>query len=228
MVKKNAGEVFEIIKNSDNIIGKQGKIQFNLLNIAVDVNTKDIVGSVLQTWFEQWLIDKEIDYSTRLNTQEWPDFFLDSNPNKTDLLEVKTFDFDRSPNFDVANFDAYTRSLTTEAYRLDADYLIFGYQMSDEGTVKIRDIWLKKIWEICGSSDRFPLKTQVKQDVIVNIRPVTWYSYRCRFRHFRSRNEFVNAIHQTLQQYPMRAATADDWLRAVSSNYEFHTGHTLS
>ncbi|MEK7068973.1 MAG: NgoBV family restriction endonuclease, partial [Patescibacteria group bacterium] len=56
------------------------------------------------------------------NSQMSPDFFL-SKSDETDLLEVKTFDYAESPNFDVANFDAYVRDLREKSFRLDADYL---------------------------------------------------------------------------------------------------------
>lgn len=52
---------------------------------------------------------------------------------------------------DVANFEAYCRYLKTQAYRLDSDYLIFAYDLTNY-EFKIKKLWLKKVWEITGSS----------------------------------------------------------------------------
>ena len=34
------------------------------------------------------------------------------------------------------------------SHMLDVDYLILGYDMSDDGVVTIKDVWLKKVWQI--------------------------------------------------------------------------------
>ena len=85
---------------------------------------KSAIGDLFQKWFSKWLASKNIQYRTQPNTQEFPDFLLDKDSNTKGLLEIKTFDADRSANFDVANFEAYCPSLKNNAYRLDADYLI--------------------------------------------------------------------------------------------------------
>lgn len=45
---------------------------------------------------------------TKQNTQEFPDFLVDETSEITGLLEIKAFY--SSPNFDVANFEAYCDS----------------------------------------------------------------------------------------------------------------------
>lgn len=80
------------------------------------------------------------------NTQAFPDFLLHKSRNDIGLLEIKTFDSQKSANFDIANFDSYRRSLLSEAYRLDADYLIFAYELDSNGFLTIPKIWLRKIW----------------------------------------------------------------------------------
>jgi len=121
----------------------------------------------------------------------------------------------RSANFDIANFEAYCYSITTKAYRLDADYLVFAYTLI-EGNFRIKDVWLKKIWEITGNSERYPVKCQTKKDVIYNIRPISWDSSRAKFKSFNSRLEFVKALHQTLMQYPKTQTLYKNWLDKVA------------
>ena len=80
------------------------------------------------------------------------------------MVEVKCFDYNKSANFDTANFMAYRRSIIEFPYRLDSDYLIFGYKMAD-GAIEIADVWLGKIREITGPSADWPLKCQVKKAI---------------------------------------------------------------
>ena len=91
------------------------------------------------------------------NTQEFPDFFLDEQKNDVNLLEVKCFT--KSANFDIANFMSYCTSVMQNPHRLNADYLIFEY-LADQNGITIKNIWLKKVWEICSSSDRSAVKIQ--------------------------------------------------------------------
>jgi hypothetical protein len=150
---------------------------------------------------------------------------INPSDNKSALLEVKAFDYDAGPNFDIANFDAYTRSLRVNAYRLDADYLIFGYTMDSEGIVEIKDLWLKKIWDISGPCGNWGVRVQVKQGVIVNIRPVKWYNFqRCKYKPFGERSKFVSGLSYTLLKYTKRMEDSGNWLKVVSGNYKEHTG----
>ena len=165
-----------LIKNK--ITESKGNITFDFLNVSVNIKEKSAVGDLFQEWFAKWMEFNHIEYRISGNTQEFPDFFLDPQSDFKNLLEVKTFDYNRSANFDVANFEAYCRSITTKAYRLDADYLIFAYTLV-KGNFTVKKIWHKKIWEITGSSQKYPVKCQTKQDVI--------YPYhRCGFKHMRA------------------------------------------
>lgn len=154
-----------------------------------------------------------------------PDFFL-SKSDETDLLEVKTFNYAESPNFDVANFDAYVRDLREKSFRLDADYLIIGYSLS-KGVIKINNIWLKKIWEITCPSTEFALRTQVKQGKIYNIRPYNFKSEPNGFQPFKERLSFVRAIRETLVKYTKNKLESDEWFESVLKSYKKFSGASL-
>lgn len=199
------------------IIGATGSINIELLNVTCDVNDKSAVGSLLQEWLGAWMTENNIYHRTNPNTQEFPDYYLDSS-NNNNLLEVKTFDYSKTPNFDVANFDAYVRSVMTKSYRFDADYLILGYTLNNYA-LKIENIWLKKIWEITCPSERYALKSQVKQGKVVNIRPYNFKNMSQGFQPFTSRLDFANAIKQTLTQYPLATFQAQEWFDTVQTDY---------
>ncbi|MCL2445017.1 NgoBV family restriction endonuclease [Candidatus Saccharibacteria bacterium] len=216
MYGTHAQQLFDELQKHG-IIGATGRISVELLNVECDVNEKSAVGDLLQEWLGAWMTEVGFYHRTGPNTQEFPDFYL-GETDTADLLEVKSFNFNATPAFDVANFDAYVRSVTEKAYRIDADYLIFGYTLTEHG-LKVEQVWLKKIWEITCPSEAYALKTQNKQSKIINIRPYDFKNMSRGFQPFANRREFVEAIRLTLASYPMRTMPAQDWIEAVQTSY---------
>lgn len=208
----------------DQITNNKGEITFDFLNISIKINEKSAVGDLFQEWFAEWMRQRKIKFRIKQNTQEFPDFLLDENSDTTGLLEIKAFY--SSPNFDVANFEAYCDSLTKQAYRLNADYLIFKYDLSNY-KFQIKELWLKKIWEITGKSEKYPIRCQPKRGFIYNIRPVTWYSKQSKYKPFQSRLDFVIALYDTLMQSDRKQNDSYDWLEKVKNNYFEHTQEEL-
>ncbi len=217
MNKLTADEIFNLIKTQ--VVSKsiKGTISVNFAGISFNVETKDIMGGILQEWFGEWMKNNSIYFSTKHNTQEFPDFLIKDNA----FLEIKTFDSEASPNFDVANFDAYTRSLLDCPQRLDADYLIFSYKLT-ENYFEIKDVWLKKVWQITGPSATNCLNLQVKQKIPVNIRPKKWYGT---VETFDTRKTFVYALNSALKKF--QNSKYPDWLKKVSTAYKINTGIDL-
>jgi type II restriction enzyme len=172
------------------------------------------------------MMKEGIKFEENSNSQTFPDFHLDIHNKKRGLLEVKTFDWDRGPGFDLANFDSYCNSLLTSAYRLDSDYLIFSYQMNGS-ELTIKNVWIRKIWELACGSGTYPLKVQEKKNVIYNIRPGIWYSERSTYKPFNTKEAFLTALNETRYQYPQTHHANAHWLQSVLRNYEEHTGTTL-
>ncbi len=222
MKKLTAKELFDFLKQE--LLGKKGTITFTLAGIPVDIKSTDIVGNSLQSWLGEFFKENDIYYTTRDNTQEFPDFILDDEDEENSLLEVKAFNYDASPAFDIANFDSYCYSLKEKSYRLNADYLIIGYSMNGS-TIEIKDIWLKKIWEISSYSKNRPLRVQAKKGIIYNIRPCKWYSKKS--SPFTKKEEFVNALYETLSKYEHASIDCDEWLDTVMDNYESYFGERL-
>lgn len=218
-VIKTSNEIYELLieslKNNNT-----GEIFFSFNGIEINITTKDVIGGILQEWFGAWLKQNGIFFKTKENTQEFPDFIINEKL-KNGMLEFKSFDLDRGANFDVANFDSYKRSLLTDSYRLDADYIVVGYRVSDSGKITIEKVWLKKVWELCTSSERFALKTQCKQNTIYNIRPASWYSNNAKYKPFTSKEEFIQALYETIKKYKS-PEDAKKWLDTVIQNYYDH------
>jgi len=224
LIKINANQLYNKLM-SLNLSTMAGKIVFNLAGVSVTIDKTDTVGNTLESWVKQYLIDNNIYFIEPLNTQEFPDFYLDDiNPHQN-MLEVKAFNYNATPAFDIANFESYCASVKVKPYRLDADYLIFGYLMNSDGLIHIRKLWLKKIWEIAGTSKRYPLKTQVKRGMIYNIRP------NSNFKNgtpspFKCKEDFIRAMYGTLALYKGETF-ANNWLHEFSRNFQTYYEHPL-
>lgn len=169
-------EVYDKLINEDRILELQGQIRFYLGDVDIIVHQKDVVGNIIQEWLQGWLEKRGIEYAPSENTQMPPDFFLNPDDLTKNLLEVKAFNRSASPGFDIADFRMYEEEIVDKPYMLHVDYLIFGYDMDENGIVTIKDLWLKKVWEITRRMKDWSINLQVKQNVVHKIRPGVWYS----------------------------------------------------
>ena len=194
---------YESVKIRDKLLRKistlKGGIEFSLGDISVKITSRDGIGGLIEEWLEMWCQHHGfcIRRPNHGSSQTFPDYYVGDDNH---LLEIKTFNDEVNPAFDLANFDSYCLSVSKMPSRVDADYLIFSYKLND-GILSIERIWLKKIWEITSPSDRWALRTQTKKGVIYNIRPATWYSSNPKFCVFGSKQEFVKALFETQEQY---------------------------
>ena len=227
-MKANARKVFEKLLDEDRLLEIEGQIKFFLGDVNIIVKQKDVVGNIIQEWLQGWMDKRGIEYSLNDNTQMPPDFFLNPQNRTEDLLEVKAFNRSASPGFDIADFRMYEEEIIDKPYMLNVDYLIFGYDMSDEGVVTIKDLWLKKVWEITRRMDGWPINLQVKQGVVHKIRPGVWYSDRPgNIPMFRSMEDFVSAIEETVYQNPKTHEYAGTWRRKFVDSYKKFYGVKL-
>ena len=214
-MKVTAKQLYNMLLSAD-ILDKPGKITFNLGGVSVVMNTTDTVGITLQAWLKQWMTDNDIYFREPENTQIFPDFFL-SERDDENLLEIKAFNYEATPGFDIANYESYLASVCEKSYRVHADYIVFGYTMDKDGTVRIRKIWLKKIWELTGISRKWPLKVQDKRGVIYNIRPNSEFK-RDEKPPFDDKTDFLEATYETQVLY-RGVEAANKWLIKLIEDY---------
>jgi len=165
MKQITAKQLYNKLVKECELIGKKGVILFTLNNLPVQVTTKDTVGNMIQEWLKAYMTQQELSFEVNPSSQTFPDIYLNLKDKKKGLLEIKAFDFRRGAGFDLANFESYCNSLLDHSYRLDSDYLILGYTMIGF-EITIHNIWLKKICEIAGGSEPYPIKVQEKKKVI--------------------------------------------------------------
>ena len=229
-MRLSAQEIYDRLLNVDHILELEGQIKFFLGDVNIIVRQKDVVGNIMQEWLQGWLDARGIEYAPSENTQMPPDFFLDPDDRTKGLLEAKAFNRNGSPGFDIADFRMYASEIQEKPYILDVDYLIFGYDMSDDGVVTIKDVWLKKVWQITRRMENYPINLQVKEGVIHKIRPGVWYSERVTdYAIFDCLEDFISAIEETTFKEPkLRSSVASTWLAIFQRNYKAWYGEELN
>lgn len=226
-MRLTAQEVYEKLLNEDEILKLEGQIKFFLGDVDIVVKQRDVVGNIIQEWLQGWLDKRGIEYAINDNSQMPPDFFLNPGDETTGLLEVKAFNRSASPGFDIADFRMYEEEIQNKPYMLHVDYLIFGYDMSPEGVVTIKDLWLKKVWQITRSMNDWPINLQVKKNVVQKIRPGVWYTEKGRIM-FETMEDFISAVDQTVWQNPATRKDSGTWMTRFLRCYEEFYGQKLS
>ncbi len=224
-----AQQVYDKLISEDKILELSGQIKFFLGDVDIIVKQKDVVGNIIQEWLQGWLDKRGIEYAPAENTQMPPDFFLNPHSKEKDLLEVKAFNRSGTPGFDIADFRMYEEEIIAKPFMLHVDYLIFGYDMSENGIVTIKDLWLKKVWQITRSSNDWPLNLQIKQKVVHKIRPGVWYSERpTNLPMFHCLEHFLSAIEETMYKNGRTHDDAPAWRNKFLASYRKYYGVSLS
>ena len=160
-MRLTAQQVYKKLTEEDKICTLEGQIKFVFGEVNIIVKQRDVVGNIMQEWLQGWFDKNQIEYAINENSQMPPDFYLDPDDKTKNLLEVKAFNKNASPGFDIADFRMYQGEIIEKPYMLDVEYLIFGYDMSEDGVVTIKNVWLKKVWEITRRMANWPINLQI-------------------------------------------------------------------
>lgn len=213
-----SNQIYEKLLHEEKILEQKGQFSFSFGDVIV--RNKDVVGNIIQEWLQGWLDKRGVEYAPSENTQMPPDFFLNPADKTRDLLEVKAFNRNAQPGFDIADFRMYEEEIIDKPYMLHVDYLIFGYDMNDEGVVTIKDMWLKKVWEITRCMDNWSVNLQIKAGVVHKIRPGIWYSEKSTYKMFENLEDFISAIEHAVWQNPKTKEISGTWRNYFLKSYE--------
>lgn len=228
-MKLTAQQIYNKLIDEEQIKTVKGQIRFNLGDVSIIVKRKDVVGNILQEWLEGWLSARDIEFTPNPNTQMPPDVFLDINDYSKDLLEIKAFNREAGPAFDIADFKAFVNELITKPYHIETDFLIFGYVMDEEtGDVIVKDLWIKKIWEITRPMENWPITVQYKNNVLSKMRPGTWYGNSKKFKFYENKEDYLAAFEETIYQYRETRSQGDQWRNKFKRSYFNHYKKEIS
>lgn len=220
---KSIKELYEVSK--EELIDREGSIIINFAGFTVNYLNKDIIGNSLQEWLPVWFKRKGIDIISNKKTQEFPDFYLNFDSQRH-AVEVKCWNFNANPGFDLANFNSYIETLYNDPTKLLADYFVLGYVQNQYGFT-VKEVYLKKIWELTAASGKYPIGIQVKRDQPYALRPFSFH--RGSKKSFKNRKEFVCALRDTLKIFPNKtfSFTPDEWFEEVQKKFNLVTGEQL-
>lgn len=227
-----------LIENfAQSFVGRSIKISIEFGGHKIVLPNNDmVVENIIQDCLEDWLRQNYIEYVINEDHSLIPPYvFLDPQDKKHNLMEVKAFNYAANPGFDIADFRMYEREIKEKPWMLDVDYLVFGYDMSEDGVVTVRNLWLKKVWEICrpmlsGSGKNkviWPLNLQIKQGVVHKIRPAKWYGVSRSFKTFECVEDFLSAVEETVYKNKDTRDDGPSWLDGTLRNYEAFYGKQL-
>ena len=175
--------LFNKIQNT--LIGCELTVSYSLSKddaeiVSNRIDNSNSVGDVI----EQVVGDLCGDMLTKGPPNQSPDFYC-KNPmtfiqNQTvNDVEIKVFE--NNPSFDIGNFDAYSRIISTKSGLhkkiFKTMYLIIEYKSVTMRSFRIKDVWAKNVWELPNYDGKYPLSLQVKQNRPYNIRPGTKKSW---------------------------------------------------
>ena len=223
-----ARELYHVLIFDYRIKWLGGNINFQLGDISVSIQRKDIIGDVIQKWVEEFLRMIRIDFLANPRVNMPPDIYLNPTNLKKDWLEIKAFNREDNPRFSIANFNFFVEEIIKRPWHLEADYLIFGYVVNENtGNIEIKDLWLKKIWEITKTMADRPLTVQIKNGVVNEIRPCSWYSDKSGAKVFECLEDFLSAFEATLYRNPATRFEARRWKKRFLKSYNKYYGKDI-
>lgn len=200
----------------EKILDQSENIVINLIGIPKISRSNDIIGNCLQEWLPEWFKDNGLDLKANKDTQSFPDFVAHFNDH-SEMVDIKCWNYNRRPAFDIANFDSFYKTLYNNPAKLFAKYLTIGYTPQKHGFT-IDYVELKKLWEITGKSTKYPLSVQVKQKRPYAIRPVNFSKNP--EDSFNTPQELLEAVAETRKLFPNNTIpyTEKDWYARVTQS----------
>lgn len=227
-MKLTAQGIYDKLVLEERIKTVTGQIRFHLGDVSIIVKQKDVAERVFSEWLDGWLTARNITFEPNANSKMLPDVYLCPEDHTKGLLEIKAFNRESRPAFDIADFKAFVNELIEKPYHLDTDFLIFGYVMDAQtGDVIVKDVWLKKIWEITKPMDSWPITVQYKNGILQKMRPGNWYTPRSNMRTFQSKEDYLAAFEETIYQNPETRAQGAQWKNRFKRSYRNHYGQDI-
>lgn len=209
-------ELYSVTKTK--LEGRTGQITINFAGRTHVYTGNDVIGNCLQEWLPNWFAFLGVTIEPGEGTQVFPDFVAQFGTNRYDI-EVKAWNINNAPAFDLANFHSFIESTYEHPEKINARYFILGYKPLTDGFSQgftVEKVFLKQIWQITSPSRKYPINLQVKRDNPYAIRP-------CNFNHhtsktFTSKLDFLKAIRDAFILFPNTVipCTPDEWFDKVS------------
>ena len=197
---KNLQELYKITK--ERLEGEHGSIAVTFANRTHIYEGNDVIGNCLQEWLPDWFRYLGVDIKKGESTQKFPDFIATFDGEEF-AVEVKAWNMNNAPGFDLANFYSFIDTTFSSPDKLNAYYFILGYKPADDSFQQgftVEKVFLKNIWEITSGTSKYPIGLQVKRNSPYAMRPYNFH--RKPDDAFKNRTEFVDAVEEAYELFP--------------------------
>ena len=206
------------ILSKEKLEEQHGTIAVTFANRNHVYTGNDVIGNCLQEWLPDWFQFLGVNIRPGNGTQTFPDFIANFNGTEY-AVEVKAWNINNRPAFDLANFQSFLETTYYSPGKLNAEYFILGYKPVDDGFSQgfiVKKVFLKHIWEIMSSSKKYPIGLQVKRGYPYAMRPFDFYKKpnEC----FHTKQDFILAVTETFKMFPNSTLsfTFEEWYQKVS------------
>lgn len=213
---KDLETLFDVTQ--ERLENQHGNIMINFANRTHIYSGNDVIGNCLQEWLPNWFQYLGVDIRAGGGTQAFPDFIA-SFADKLYDVEVKAWNMENAPGFDLANFQSFLVTTYKTPSKLNARYFILGYMPDrdefSEGFI-VKKVFFKHIWEITGPSKKYPIGIQVKRGMPYALRPYNFYKRPN--DNFGCKENLLKAIKETFDLFPHDNLpfTSDQWYEKVT------------
>jgi len=228
--KLTARQIYDKLIFETNIVFGNGIMDASLRDIEITEWDDQAVVEILRVWLRHWLDRNNIAYNTNKDTAIPIDYYLygEDNPNRS--VCVKVFQTYEKAAFTITDFRTFAEELPRTPNILNADYLTFEYSISrktdEKGQLFIKDLLMKKIWQMTRPMKGWPLSLQTANGKIRQIKSCGWNIKRAP-KTFQSPEHFLSALEETIRRNPQTESIAATWRKDFLATYEKEHNKTI-
>ena len=148
MIYMNINSLEDLYRlTKEKLEGQHGTISITFANRTHVYSGNDVIGNCLQEWLPDWFQYLGVDIKKGDGSQKFPDFIAKFNGVEY-AVEVKAWNINNQPAFDLANFNSFLDTTYTAPGKLNAYYFILGYRPAEDGFSQgftVERVFLKNI-----------------------------------------------------------------------------------
>jgi len=228
--KLTAKQIYDKFIYETNIVFGDGVIEASLRDIEITEWGEQTVTAILREWLRHWFDKNNIAYGANDDVAIPIDYYLCDEDNANKSVCVKTFQIYEKSVFAITDFRTFAEELLCNPSLLNTDYLMFEYyisrRMEEKGQLFIKDLLMKKIWQITRPMDGWPLSLQIANGKIRQIKSCGWNIKRAP-KTFKSQEHFLSALEETIYRNPQTANIAATWRKDFLAAYEKEYDRTV-
>ena len=119
MTINTLNELYNLSK--EKLEGQHGTITITFANRNHVYTGNDVIGNCLQEWLPDWFQFLGVDIHPGSGTQVFPDFMANFNGTEY-AVEVKAWNINNSPAFDLANFQSFLETTYSSPGKLNISF----------------------------------------------------------------------------------------------------------